>query len=324
MRNLSRGFTLVELVVVIAVVGILVGLLLPATQMAREKAREISCLNKLRQFGLATSQAVDAKNQLPQSRFSSTPDPHPIGTWGNQAIAFYTARNTASFTIPEDADVIVNEPPPFLRCPSSLPAEEVRGRSPTLIAAIDYTKTYQTFDYRLNGGFTYFPFGSEDSEGYHINTFSSASRPISTLTDGLSQTLMAWETIGGKRLNGLTLGRQTLTAQTWIATSEGFLVFQKPHSSLNASTDGGFTQWYHSLDGTLAGGLWLVDLIDGNKITYRILDSNDHGSLASMHPGGIHTCFADGSTRRISIDIGVDTLVSLVGISDGDPTADRD
>ena len=55
MKTVKRGFTLVELLVVIAVVSILAALLLPALQKARESAQAVACLNNMRQCGLYLS-----------------------------------------------------------------------------------------------------------------------------------------------------------------------------------------------------------------------------------------------------------------------------
>lgn len=81
-----RAFTIVELLVVITIVGLLVTLLLPAVQAARESARRTRCVNNMKQIGLALLNYADINSQLFPSGYISSNgnggyDPQS-GDWG--------------------------------------------------------------------------------------------------------------------------------------------------------------------------------------------------------------------------------------------------
>ncbi|PQO31688.1 DUF1559 domain-containing protein [Blastopirellula marina] len=104
----AGGFTLVELLVVIAVIGVLIALLLPAVQQAREAARRMQCSNNLKQIGLAVHHYAGAHGLFPSgyvtfatrdgngpgwaSIDSNTWDAAPGWGWGTLILPFMEQR----------------------------------------------------------------------------------------------------------------------------------------------------------------------------------------------------------------------------------------
>ena len=100
------AFTLTELLTVIAVIGILMGLLLPALNSSRENARRLSCMNNLKQIGLAMmAYASDHDNHTP-----------PALNADNPPTAWYTALTNGNYTTAK-----------IFRCPSDRTERRLAG-----------------------------------------------------------------------------------------------------------------------------------------------------------------------------------------------------
>lgn len=132
-RRLSKalprsGFTLVELLTVIAIIGVLISLLLPAIQSARESARKMECASFLRQMGLALAGYEYTHKQYPAGCAKSHPTLDTNRFLWSGAILPFLEQNNVARTI--DLNLDWNDPNgpnakalqhavPIYRCPSA-------------------------------------------------------------------------------------------------------------------------------------------------------------------------------------------------------------
>lgn len=130
-----RGLTLVELLAVIAIVGLLVAMLLPAVQAAREAARRSQCANNLKQLALAVHGYESGQSRLPPAGRTTMPD--YVGSW------------------PSGRCVMDSSAPEWVAWPSGSV-----GRAPWTVIILPFLDDLSRFQsYDLNGLFVSSPLG---------------------------------------------------------------------------------------------------------------------------------------------------------------------
>lgn len=116
-RRRPGGFSLIELVVVLAIIAVLLGLFFPAVSAARRKALETVCKNNLKQINLAVAQLVETQKRLPAPGNSGV-----VGGWTIDVLPFLDQKNlrdriTPGGPISAAPDFLLRQPR-TLTCPS--------------------------------------------------------------------------------------------------------------------------------------------------------------------------------------------------------------
>jgi len=308
----SKGFTLVELLVSIAILGILIGILLPAVQAARELSRQLQCANQLRQIGLALHQYVDSKKCFPASGWTVSAPQNPSGAYvGWQAsILMYLEQSQVARAYDlnqdwwSDRNLLVGRiPMAFYQCPSTPLAERPR----LLIAkpprpALELDSPLGPTDYAAIMGVrtSIAPQIYRSTESTRSVLFRNSATKYADITDGTSQTVMVVE----------CSGRPAIFRQ-----SKRWLDISSDQGVGWIDSEGGF-----SLDGADATG---TRLGGGPSISGFAMNRTNENEPYSFHFGGSHFVYADGRCAFTSESISLLVTAALFTRAAGDTISER-
>jgi len=285
------AFTLVELLVVIAIIGLLVALLLPAIQAARESARRTSCVNNMKQIGLAITNYQAAKSVFPPS------DTDELYTWINDD--GFGNHSWASLIMPYLEEASLNSLIDYKQSCMDPVNRTAAGTIVGVYRCASYTgPAFTDDDHYPAGNFAignYVAIASSDVDHiYGVDVkpegviYPKSKIKPAEVTDGLSKTLFIAESREERMrvwIDGRTAAVTALADNPFFAT---------PTISLN------FTPYYN----------------DGDILS-------KYGP-SSMHAGGAYHLFGDGSVHFLLNTISVPTYVGLMTRAKGEVLADAD
>jgi prepilin-type N-terminal cleavage/methylation domain-containing protein/prepilin-type processing-associated H-X9-DG protein len=306
-RLRSPGFTLLELLVVIAVIAVLVGLLLPAVQKIREAAARTQCQSNLKQIGLALQAYHDVNQAFPVgTSLKGYPDgtpaaeipvsllnsgPYRPGVFA--AILPYIEQENLyrglamGAAIDEEPNRTLGQTQVSLYlCPS---AGHVYGlqKAPHSLPLTDPTMQLAVIDYNgLNGSFRLYPDAPDSSQLQNHGAFAELqSLRVTDFADGMSQTIDVVETVN--------FGR-------------GLWIHGRPHYS-NAAFSINTLNGYNGAPNSVYP--------DGSNLpeTNRGPGKGIGGTwgISSGHPGGANALFVDGSVHFLANTLSPQTLTAL-------------
>lgn len=311
MTGVRTAFSIVELLVTIAIIGLLVSLLLPAVQQGREAARRVRCANNLKQIGLGMHNFATAnRERFPPGRIKKVT--HKTVSWSSFFLDYVEQPELQATWAPVvDPDVAapdsrlylnanftakINENAtrtkiPFYLCPST--SREDPSRRDDLIAAAGQFAGMACTDYLGNAGVNanepqfQLPDGSRYGDDTGVLLRTEVDRlgkgvKFRQITDGLSKTILVCE-VSGRGLSSSTSARGV---------------------------------WASGLNTALVGHDNVSPALINPEPDQVWQETNV--PLLSDHPGGVSVLVCDGSTRFLRETTATTVVTGLLSRNGGE------
>jgi prepilin-type N-terminal cleavage/methylation domain-containing protein len=352
-----RGFTLIELLVASAIMAILVSLLLPAVQQAREAARRSTCKSHLRQIGMALQNYHDQYEMLPAGTVNPTGPIRNVaeGYHHNWYVALLPYLEQAALDQQVDPQRRIYDPAhdpvrrqvlPVLLCPSDDAGVSAPKAQQALEPALcNYAGNHHPWEA---------PIDLDNLGVLYLNSFL----PLTRIPDGTSHTLAVGEFKRAMDDLGWASGTRATLRNTWLPPNQtpgGNAYYQDPSFHHLALSDQGFAGWtlppsepveesaeddFGMLGVEVApgadeelsfeeflmsgGGLGMDEPVEESGLQPAILARLRAdlqlvvGGFSSPHTGGVQALKADGSVTFISENIGAQVWHHLGNRADGE------
>lgn len=332
MSETRKGFTLVELLVVITIIGILIALLLPAVQAAREAARRATCINNLKQLGLALHNYEQANRRFPPGAIYLSASTAPTtengrdagfgATWVTMLLPYIeqqTLHQKYNFSLPayngasnpnNPNHTVVSTILPALQCPthpritSSFNLTQNLGSTTTASAFAKGSYGASTGAGALLLASDY---NNKDRRGV-FHPWQQYAADIAEIRDGTSNVLMLGEIVAipnggdGRGAWGYMAGPffcgQSTCSGTRIFTPNASTCYDCAPFAVNSPTSYSDNNERDDPDSTQYGGQ----------------------GARSYHPGGVVCAMADASVRFLGNTVDRQAYLNAMAIADGQAT----
>ena len=328
-----RGFTLVELLVVIGIIGVVLGLLLPATQKVRSAAARIQCANRLKQMGLALHMYNDTEGAFPPGYIFTPPAP---------SVALPAGRSVSGAgSVGMKVDRYMPPGVQFPNAPTIPPSDPGWGWASYLLPYLEQQPLFNQIDFGL-------PVAGPSAQAVRTTVLSAYTCPADAFT-GVFPVLTA----SNVRLADAATNSYAACFGAWgelnfYPDAGTGIFYRNSKTRMSDITDGTshtfaigeraalFTQtpWAGVMTGgfprTTPGAPVYSSLIEGAPVMVlaRIGSKplNDPHcepyDFFSPHQGVVQFLFADASVQPMGVGVSVSVLQALATRGSGDATGD--